>query len=99
MRRPTTRNGGDRRPSGGFLFRIMPPSWHPVPAFCDNDLPQAEPFSFAATKIRIGRGTSLQQRRSGGLQAELFFLAATKIRIGRGALLQQGQAPLRRLFI
>ena len=24
--------GGDRRHSGGFLLRIMPPSWHPVPA-------------------------------------------------------------------
>ena len=26
------RCGGDRRHSGGFLLRIMPPSWHPVPA-------------------------------------------------------------------
>ena len=24
--------GRDRRHSGGFLLRIMPPSWHPVPA-------------------------------------------------------------------
>ena len=24
--------GGDRRHSGGFLLRIMPPSWHPAPA-------------------------------------------------------------------
>ena len=24
--------GGDMRHSGGFLLRIMPPSWHPVPA-------------------------------------------------------------------
>ena len=24
--------GGDRYHSGGFLLRIMPPSWHPVPA-------------------------------------------------------------------
>ena len=24
--------GGDWRHSGGFLLRIMPPSWHPVPA-------------------------------------------------------------------
>ena len=26
------RFGRDRRHSGGFLLRIMPPSWHPVPA-------------------------------------------------------------------
>ena len=25
------RCGGDRRHSGGFLLRIMPPSWHPAP--------------------------------------------------------------------
>ena len=25
-------SGGDRRHSGGFLLRIMPPSWHPVSA-------------------------------------------------------------------
>ena len=73
----------------------MPPSWHPVPAFCDYDLPQAKPFPFAATKIRIRRGTSLPLRP---LQEKLFFLAATKIRIGREALLRQGQAPLRRLL-
>ena len=28
----TTGSGGDRCHSGGFLLRIMPPSWHPVPA-------------------------------------------------------------------
>ena len=30
--RVTTGCGGDRYHSGGFLLRIMPPSWHPVPA-------------------------------------------------------------------
>ena len=30
--RLTTGCGGDRYHSGGFLLRIMPPSWHPVPA-------------------------------------------------------------------
>ena len=25
-------SGGDRRPSGGFYLRFMPPSWHPVSA-------------------------------------------------------------------
>ncbi len=33
--------GGDRRHSGGFLLRIMPPPWHSVPAVRNNDLPQA----------------------------------------------------------
>ena len=51
--------GGDRRHSGGFLLRIMPPSCHPVPActprlrcrravlLCSNDgatsIPKSEP--------------------------------------------------------
>ena len=39
---------------------------------------QAKPFFYAATKIRIGRGRSLQPRP---LQAKPFFFAATKIRI------------------
>ena len=49
--------------------------WH-----CDDDL-QAEPFSFAATKNRIGRGRSPSLRL---LQAKPFFVAAKKISIGRG---------------
>ena len=59
--------GRDRRHSGGFLLRIMPPSWHPVPACtprlrcrrtilsCSSDegngILQAKLFSFAATKL------------------------------------------------
>ena len=69
----TTGNGRDRCHSGGFLLRIMPPSWHPVPACaprlcCRRNhslLPrrplQAEPFLSAATKIRFGRGRSLSR--------------------------------------
>ena len=53
--------GGDRRHSGGFLLRIMPPSWHPVPACVRSGILQAEPFSFAAMKIRIGRGALLRR--------------------------------------
>ena len=49
--------------------------WH-----CDDDL-QAEPFSVAATKNRIGRGRSPSLRL---LQAKPFFVAAKKISIGRG---------------
>ena len=48
--------GGDCRHSGGFLLRIMPPSWHPVPACVRYGILQAKPFSLAATENRIGRG-------------------------------------------
>ena len=34
----------------------MPPSWHPVPACTHNGHSTGGPFSFAATKNRIGRG-------------------------------------------
>ena len=48
--------GRGRCHSGGFLLRIMPPSWHPVPA-CTPDFAAGGPFFFAAEKIRIGRGS------------------------------------------
>ena len=61
----------DRCHSGGFLLRIMPPSWHPVPACtrnghnaggpfipCDNDKTTGGQFYFAATtKRQAGRYT------------------------------------------
>ena len=72
---------GDSYHSGGFLFRVMPPSWQPAPAGIRNGHSEGGPFFFAATKIRIGRGTAPPQRRQ---QAKPFFFAATKIRIGRG---------------
>ena len=50
------RCGRDRRHSGGFLLRAMPPSWHPVPACVSYGILQAKPFFFATTKNRIGRG-------------------------------------------
>ena len=57
-------SGGDRCHSGGFLLRIMPPSWHPVPACVRNGILQAEPFSVAATEIRIGCGPRCRYARS-----------------------------------
>ena len=75
--------GGDRRHSGGFLLRIMPPPWQSVPALHDNDLPQA------------GRSTCRHDGAAGGtilledtmaLQAELFYFAA-KTAIGGTILL------------
>ena len=41
-------SGRNRCHSGGFLLRIMPPSWHPVPACARHDTPQAKPFFLAA---------------------------------------------------
>ena len=58
------------------------------PRLRSRRLLQAKPFFFAATKIRIGRGTAPPQRPQ---QAKLFFIATTKIRIRRGALWWQGR--------
>ena len=46
--------GRGRCHSCGFLLRIMPPSWHPVPACARHDHFAGGPFFFAATKIRVG---------------------------------------------
>ena len=43
--------GRDRCHSGGFLLRIMPPSWHPVPAFVNHDMPQAGHSSLQRRRI------------------------------------------------
>ena len=58
--------GRGRRHSGGFLLRIMPPSWHPVPAcaprrlccrrailLCDDGLTQAELFYLRQRKLEL----------------------------------------------
>ena len=59
--------GGDRRHSGGFLLRIMPPSWHPVPActprlrcrrtilLCGNDSAASIPKSGLEIKNHCSR--------------------------------------------
>ena len=75
--------GRGRCHSGGFLLRIMPPSWHPVPACTRNGHSAGRPF-FLATTTK--------------LQAEPFYFAAKKIRIGCRSLMRRGQTPLRRLF-
>ena len=60
-------SGRDRCHFGGFLLRIMPPSWHPIPAYIPRQCSRrANPilattaagglFFAAATKIGIGRG-------------------------------------------
>ena len=70
--------GRDRCHSGGFLLRIMPPSWHPVPA-CTPRLRCRR----AILSCSSGEG-------NGVLQAKLFFFAAAKIRIGRGSRCRYG---------
>ena len=68
-------SGRDRCHSGGFLLRIMPPSWHPVPAYIPRQCcRRANPilattaagglFFDAATKIGIGRGKRCRNDRS-----------------------------------
>ena len=53
---------GDSYHSGGFLFRVMSPSWQAAPAGIRNGHSAGGPFFFAATKIRIGRKRSLPLR-------------------------------------
>ena len=43
--------GRDRCHSGGFLLRIMPPSWRPVPACARHDKPQAGHSSMPQRRI------------------------------------------------
>ena len=45
--------GRDRCHSGGFLLRIMPPSWHPVPA-CTLTTAAGGPFFVVATTAAGG---------------------------------------------
>ena len=54
--------GGDRRHSGGFLLRIMPPPWHSVPALRNNDLPQAGHIYYPE-RWRCRRNCSTSQQR------------------------------------
>ena len=52
------RCGRDRCHSGGFLLRIMPPSWHPVSACIPHDGAAGGPF-FCATTMALHRFASL----------------------------------------
>ena len=53
-RRLTKWSSGDRCHSGGFLLRIMPPSWQPVPACTRNGHSAGGPFINAATNAAGG---------------------------------------------
>ena len=66
------------------------------PCLRPRRLLQAEPFFFAATKIRIGRGRSLPLRPQ---QVKPFFFAATKIRIGRETTPPQRPQQAKLFFI
>ena len=70
------RCGGDRRHSGGFLLRIMPPSWHPAPActprlrcwravlLCSND--GAASILKFGPEIKNRCALALRRRSAGG---------------------------------
>ena len=74
-RRLTKWSGGDRCHSGGFLLRIMPPSWQPVPACTSNGhsagvlffaaatTAAGGPFNTATTGYRRRNYSSLRQRK------------------------------------
>ncbi len=91
-----------------LLLRIMPPSWHPVPACiprlrcrrailrCRNGPTQAD---CSTLRLRLYAGGTVLLCGNGLTQAELFYFAAKKIRIGRRTLLRRGQVPLRRLLL
>ena len=78
--------------SGGFLLRILPPSWQPVPA-CGRHghsagepffraaamVLQAEPFFFATTTIVLQAEPFFFAATTIVLQAEPFFFGATTI--------------------
>ena len=81
----TTGSGGDRCHSGGYILRIMPPSWYPVPACVRHGHLQAGHSSLcndgAAAIPKSGLEIKNRSSSKPVLQAELFFFAATKIRI------------------
>ena len=80
-RRLTKWSGGDRCHSGGFLLRIMPPSWQPVPACTRNGHSAGGQFFLAATiKLQAGHSPCDHNKATGGQ----FYFAAKKNRIGRG---------------
>ena len=95
-RRQTKWSGGDRCRSGGFLLRIMPPSWHPVPACTRNGHSEdgqfinaattaaGGPFNTATTIFRRRNYSSLRQRK---LESDASSL--------RQKLLQAGYSSLR----
>ena len=90
------RCGGAGCHSGGFLLRIMPPSWQPVPACVRHGhsaggpffraaamVLQAEPFFFATTTIVLQAEPFFFAATTIVLQAEPIFFAATTIVLHR----------------
>ena len=61
--RLTLEGGRGRCNSGGFLLRIMPPSWQPVPACASNGHSAGGPFNTATTGFRRRNYSSLRQRK------------------------------------
>ena len=82
--------GRGRCHSGGFLLRIMPPSWRPVPA-CAHDFAAGGPF-FAAATTAAG-GTVLLCRHDGAASI-LDFRPRLANRCSRGAILGRNRAVI-----
>ena len=75
--RLTLEGGRDRCHSGGFLLRIMPPSWQPVPACTRNGHSAGGTFLPATTiKLQAGHSPCDKDKTAGGQ----FFPATTQNR-------------------
>ena len=66
--------GRDRCHSGGFLLRIMPPSWHPVPACTPRLRCRRTILSCSSDKNRRRNYSSLPRRK---LESDADLVAAT----------------------
>ena len=86
-RRQTKWSGGDRCRSGGFLLRIMPPSWQPVPACTRNGHSAGGPFNTATTGFRR-RAILL----AGTMVLHRFSISSPDLRIDAAIRSKQGQS-------
>ena len=94
-------SGGDRCHSGGFLLRIMPPSWQPVPACTRNSHSAGGQFINAATNAaggpfntatRIFRRRNCNTLRRRKLESDEAPLRQRPRQAGRSILRQQYSA-------
>ena len=85
-RRLTKWSSGDRCHSGGFLLRIMPPSWQPVPACASNGHSAGGPFNTATTGFRRRNYSSLRQRK---LESDASPLRQKLLQAGHSSLRQR----------
>ena len=87
------RCGGAGCHSGGFLLRIMPPSWQPVPACTRNGHSAGGPFNTATTGFRR-RAILL----AGTMVLHRFSISSPDLRIDAAIRSKQGQSVHRFLI-